>query len=239
MRGSNLLGCLSVSAFRVGENLISSAKRIRGPLNLQAAKIGKGINAACSLVCTVDVETYTRLTYVECTGEQYINTGYVVQEDDVIEMYYISTSLTSDEKALFGAYDGNGSIWYLLYSNTAYIRYGSSSSVSVSNARQRYHVKIQKGSVYIDGNTTDLSYVQMPSVPLYLFARNGNNSAVEMYGYCKSLGFRIVKTSGEMVMNLKPCKRDSDGAIGMLDLVTGKFFGNNGSGEDFCRWFRG
>ena len=181
----------------------------------------------------VPIETYTRLTYIEATGEQYINTGYVVQEDDVIEMYYISTSSTADEKALFGAYDGNGSIWYLLYSNTAYIRYGSSTSVSVSNARQRYHVKIQKGSVYIDGNTTDLSYVQMPSVPLYLFARNGNNSAVEMYGYCKSLGFRIVKTSGEMVMNLKPCKRDSDGAIGMLDLVTGKFFGNNGSGEDF------
>ena len=30
--------------------------------------------------------TYTPLTYIEAAGEQYINTGYVVQEDDVIEM---------------------------------------------------------------------------------------------------------------------------------------------------------
>ena len=181
----------------------------------------------------VPVETYTRLSYIECNGQQYINTEYVVQEDDVIEMDYISTSSTSDEKALFGAYDGNGSIWYLLYSNTAYIRYGSSSSVSVSNARQKYYLKVQKGSVNIDDNSTELSFEQMPSSPLYLFARNGNNNAVEMYGYCKSLGFRIVKTSGEMVMNLKPCKRDSDGAIGMIDLVTGRFYENNGNGEDF------
>lgn len=179
------------------------------------------------------VETYTRLTYIECDGQQYINTGYIVQEDDVIEMDYISTSSTSDEKALFGSYDGNGSIWYLLYSNAAYIRYGSSTSVSVSNARQKYSVKLKKGSADIDGTSSTLSYEQMPSSPLYLFARNGNNSDVEMYGYCKSLGFRIIKSTGEVVMNLKPCKRDSDGAIGMLDLVTGVFFGNNGSGEPF------
>lgn len=177
--------------------------------------------------------SYTRLTYIECTGAQYINTGYIVQEDDIIEMDYISTSSTSDEKALFGSYDDNGSIWYLLYSNTAYIRYGSSSSISSSNARQKYHVKLQKGSVDIDGTTSTLSYEQMPSSPLYLFARNGNNSDVEMYGYCKSLGFRIVKTSGEMVMNLKPYKRDSDGTIGMLDLISGRFFENNGNGEAF------
>lgn len=178
-------------------------------------------------------ETYTRLTYIECTGEQYINTGYVVQEDDVIEMDYISTSSTSDEKALFGVYDGNGSIWYLLYSNTAYIRYGSSDSVSVSNAMQKYHVKLKKGSADIDGTSTALSYEQMPSSPLYLFARNNNDSRVGMYGYCKSLGFRITKSSGEVVMNLKPCKRDSDGVIGMLDLVSGQFLENNGSGEPF------
>lgn len=178
-------------------------------------------------------ETYTRLTYIECNGQQYINTDYVVQEDDILEMDYISTSSTSDEKALFGSYDDNGSIWYLLYSNTAYIRYGSSSSISSSNARQKYHVKLQKGSVDIDGTTSTLSYEQMPSSPLYLFARNRNNSDVEMYGYCKSLGFRIVKTSGEMVMNLKPYKRDSDGAIGMLDLISGRFFENNGNGEAF------
>lgn len=181
----------------------------------------------------VTEETYTPLTYIECTGEQYIDLGYVVQEDDVIEMDYISTSSTSDEKALFGSYDGNGSIWYLLYSNTAYIRYGSFTSISKSNARKKYHVKLQKGSVDIDGDSATLSYEQMPVSSLYLFARNHNNTSVEMYGYCKSSGFRIVKNTGEVIMSLKPCKRDSDGAIGMLDGVSGKFFTNQGAGADF------
>ena len=40
----------------------------------------------------VETDTYTRLTYIECTGKQYINTGYVVKEDDIIDMYYIMTS---------------------------------------------------------------------------------------------------------------------------------------------------
>ena len=77
---------------------------------------------------------YTRLTYIECDGQQYINTGYVVQEDDVIEMMYISTSATSADKALYGCYDDNGNIWFSIYSNTGYVRFGSSASSSITNA---------------------------------------------------------------------------------------------------------
>jgi hypothetical protein len=34
-------------------------------------------------------------------------------------------------------------------------------------------------------------------------------------------------------MELHACKRDSDGKIGMLDSVSGIFYANNGTGEDF------
>lgn len=179
-------------------------------------------------------ETYTRLTYIECTGAQYINTGYVVQEDDVIDMYYITTSTTSADKALFGVYDDDGNIWASIYSNTAYIRFGGDASTSISNARQRYKLTLQKGSVDIDGSKGTPDFTSMPTSPLYLFARNNKNAGVSMYGYCKTFGFRITKASGEVVMNLKPCKRDSDNAIGMLDLITGTFYVNQGSGDDFA-----
>ena len=179
-------------------------------------------------------ETYTRLTYIECTGAQYINTGYVVQEDDVIDMYYITTSTTSADKALFGVYDDDGNIWASIYSNTAYIRFGGDASTSISNARQRYKLNLQKGSVDIDGSKGTPDFTSMPTSPLYLFARNNKNTGVSMYGYCKTFGFRITKASGEVVMNLKPCKRDSDNAIGMLDLITGTFYVNQGSGDDFA-----
>lgn len=182
----------------------------------------------------VAVETYTRLTYIECNGQQYINTGYVVQEDDVIEMMYISTSTASTDKALYGCYDENGNIWFSIYSNTGYVRFGSSASASVTNARMTFKLTMKKSSVVLDsGNSATPDFVGLPQVPLYLFARNNKSTGVGMYGYCRCLGFSIKKSSGEEIMTLKPCKRDSDGAIGMIDLVSGQFFGNEGTGEDF------
>lgn len=180
------------------------------------------------------VETYTRLTYIECTGEQYINTGYIVHEDDVIEMMYISTSTTSTDKALYGCYDDNGNLWFSLYSNTGYVRFGSSASASITNARMTYKLTMKKSSVVLDsGNNATPNFVELPQVPLYLFARNNKSTGVGMYGYCRCMSFSIKNGSGELVRDMWPCKRDSDGAIGMIDLVSGQFYANEGSGDDF------
>lgn len=176
-------------------------------------------------------ETYTRLTYIEATGKQYIDTGYVVQEDDVIDMYYISTSTTSADKALFGAAESGNGLWATIYSNSAYVRFGSTASVTVSNARMRFNLSLRKGKVDVDGSTASPVFATLPTIPLYIFASNNNNSSVNMYGYCRSMGFKISKASGEVVMDLKPCKRDSDGKVGMLDLVSGQFFASAGSEE--------
>ena len=170
------------------------------------------------------VETYTRLTYIEATGKQYINTGYVVQEDDIIDMYFITTLVSSADKAMFGvAQSGNG-IWATIYSNTSYIRFGSTASVTISNARLRYKLTVKKGSAVFDDSSAAPVFTEMPTIPLYLFASNRNNNTVNMYGYCRSMGFKISKASGEVIVDMKPCKRDSDGKIGMLDLVSGQFF---------------
>lgn len=54
-----------------------------------------------------------------------------------------------------------------------------------------------------------------------------------MYGQIQSMGFKISKERGDVVMDLKPCKRNTDDKVGMLDVVSGRFFVNGGSGEDF------
>lgn len=202
--------------------------RVKGGGRFGVLKVGNPIEPPTPM------ETYTRLTYIECSGAQYINTGYVVQEDDVIEMMYISTSTTSADKALFGCYDDNGNIWFSIYSNTGYVRFGSSASASITNARMTYKLTMKKSSVVLDsGNSATPNFVGLPQVPLYLFARNNKNTGVGMYGYCRCMNFSIKNGSGEIVRDMWPCKRDSDGAIGMIDLVSGQFFANEGSGEDF------
>jgi hypothetical protein len=193
-----------------------------------------GVLKEGGVVPPTPVETYTRLTYIECNGQQYINTGYIVQEDDVIEMMYISTSTTSADKALYGCYDDNGNLWFSLYSNTGYVRFGSSDSASITNARMTFKLTMKKSSVVMDsGNKATPDFVGLPQVPLYLFASNNKSTGVGMYGYCQCMSFSIKNGSGELVRDMWPCKRDSDGAIGMIDLVSGQFFANEGSGEDF------
>ena len=194
------------------------------------------INFAMScIVPETTIETYTRLTYIECNGQQYINTGYIVQEDDIIEMTYISTSATSEDKMLFGCMDDNGRTWFSIFSNNGYTRFGSNtSSTSVTNARFTYNLALKKNSVVIgNGNSATPAFDALPQVPLYLFARNVGSTSVGMYGYCQCLRFSIKKSSGEVVMDMMPSKRNTDGAIGMLDLVSGEFFVNEGTGADF------
>ena len=191
----------------------------------------RALNAASKIISPQG--TFTRLTYIEATGEQYINLGYVVQEDDIIEMYYITDKMAGSDKALFGVVESGIGIWATIYNNNSYVRFGGSASTTVSNARQRYKVVLGKGSaVYDDLNDTP-AYAGMPTLPLYLFASNNNDRGVNMYGYCQSSGFKISKADGTIVMDLKPCKRDSDGKIGMFNVVDGRFFVNEGSGEDF------
>lgn len=219
-----------LAMYFVGENSITGRVTIT-PKRMMLSDYMVGFGMHCRVPENV-TETYTRLTYIECNGQQYINTGYVIQEDDVIEMNYISTSTTSADKALYGCYDSSGNLWFSIYSNTGYVRFGSSASASLTNARMRYKLTMKKNSVTVDGGVSaSPDFVGLPQVPLYLFARNNKDTSVGMYGYCKCLGFSIKKSSGDMVMNLKPCKRDSDGKVGMIDLVSGEFFAGGGNVE--------
>lgn len=176
-------------------------------------------------------DTYTRLAYIEATGKQYINTDYVVQEDDVIDMYYISSATTSYDKALFGTVESGNGVWATIYSNASYVRFGGQSSIKVDSAGNRYTISLRKSKVAFDDLNGSPVFDALPTIPIYVFASNNNNSSVNMYSYCRSMGFKITKASGEVVIDLKPCKRDSDGKVGMLDIVSGQFFASAGSEE--------
>ena len=180
----------------------------------------------------VPVETYTRLTYIECTAAQYFNTGYVVKETDTIEAYF-ETNDKSVDKFLYCASGSAGSVWLSLYSTYGYVRFGNTSSKSISNGAINHYIKVAKNSVVLDVTTASLTFEGMPSGKLYMFG--GYNTSSGLYnaytGKCEM--FKITDGDGNAVMELRPVKRDSDGKIGMLDIVSGKFFVNEGSGADF------
>lgn len=223
---------------RIEEERIVRQEGIRQPIGLSGGGIFRlanggrfGVLKEGGVVPPSPVETYTRLTHIECNGSQYINTGYIVQEDDILEMDFIRTSSSSADKAIFGVSDGTNGLWFSCYSNYLYYRFGHNAS---SNATAvAYNVVMQKGNVDVGSVSESVGFTAMPNAPLYLFARNSSNTSVSMFGYFKSRCFKITKQTGEVVMELHACKRDSDDKIGMLDVVSGVFFTNSGTADDF------
>lgn len=202
-----------------------------GPFRLSNGGTFNVLKVGEPIIPDEPVETYTRLTYIECTGEQYIDLGYVVKEDDILEMDFIRTSSSSADKAIFGASDGANGLWFSCYSNYIYYRFGHNASDNATAVA--YNVVMQKGKVDAGSVSESVGFTAMPNVPLYLFARNSLNTSVTMLGYFKSRCFKITKQTGEIVMELHACKRDSDGKVGMLDIVSGTFYTNSGTGDDF------
>lgn len=191
--------------------------RIKNGGRYGVLKVGEPIEPPTPL------ETYTRLTYIECNGKQYIDLGYVVKEDDVIEANFILTKVASADHFLFGTADTKNGLWVEIYSNTAYVRFGQTSSASVSSSAYKYSVVLSKGSVKIGTGTTSLGYNAMPTTPINLFAGRSSAGDAYSYGYYRCTKFRISDSNG-VVIDLVPAKRDSDGVAGMLDLVSGTFY---------------
>lgn len=169
------------------------------------------------------VETYTRLTYIECNGQQYIDLGYIVKEDDIIEANFVLTKIGESDKFLFGVADGSVGLWFEYYNNTAYSRFGYTGSQSVANTSDEYRVILQKNLVTIGSTSASLNYTSMPNSSLFLFAGKSTSGNPYAYGYYRCSLFRITDSNG-VVMELIPYRRDSDNAVGLLDTVSGKFY---------------
>ena len=168
-------------------------------------------------------ETYTRLTHVECNGQQYIDLGYVVKEDDVIEANYVLKQIATEDTFLFGTSDGKTGLWFEYYNNTAYYRFGHTSSNSLNNSSGEYKVVLKKGNALTGSTSVSLSYNSMPTTSLVLFAGRTSNNTPYSYGHYRCSLFRITDSDG-VVMELLPYRRDSDGAVGLLDSISGKFY---------------
>lgn len=178
-----------------------------------------------------DAPAYTRLTYVECNGTQWVDLDYVVQENDRIEMDYIPTYASSADKMLLAAYSAEGALWASLYGTTAYVRFGDKSSTSVANATSKYSVRLNKGNVTFDGLEATLGYTAMPTNPLRLFSGYASDGESYSRGYCQCRKLAISNDNGS-VMELLPYRRNSDGKVGMLDVVNNKFYTTAEGSED-------
>lgn len=175
---------------------------------------------------------YQEVEYIESTGTQYINTGKTINTaTDTVELVFQNNEPNTykwffgehDNNARFGLGSGDGADKRnVAYGNTTY---------KVADTLQYFakHKFIANQSGAFIDETKVANYSSFSSTStLYLF--NLNLSGGNYVASSKIWGYKHTRNGAE-ILNLVPCYRKSDKAVGMYDLVSNEFFSNNGSGE--------
>lgn len=55
---SNYVGCLSVSASRIGKGIKANVNLLNEGLSVSASRVGQGLIVDCSIVCTINKTAY-------------------------------------------------------------------------------------------------------------------------------------------------------------------------------------
>lgn len=183
---------------------------------------------------------YTYFDYITANGQQYINTG-LFPSDALSVKATIATTDTTVDKMVFGVRDfGYKFVAWLGTGATGLtpnLGNGSpSSSSGIVSLGEKWTLTFGVDGIY--KNDTELNSAGLlasykngavSSMPLLLFGLQNNPSidTRKFVGDC--YGFQAYE-NGILVRNMIPAQRDSDGAVGMLDILDGTFYENLGTG---------
>jgi hypothetical protein len=177
---------------------------------------------------------YKRLDYIEVTGTQYIDTGFIANQDTrlVCRIRQVGTTMH-----VLGARQAvatrNFSIrvvskcWQIGYDSDGGVTTGP---IAVKDDWQT--VEINKNSLYVDGEfSVSRAYVafKTPQTLTLGAIKAGASSPTMYYGTAKYRECQIYD-NGVLIRDFIPCQ-NPDGKAGMYDLLNAKFYGNAGSGE--------
>ena len=205
------------------------------PVTLEAAKRLRQLTIYGNAVQSNLPSGYTEVGYIESSGTQYIDTGVCPTNNTKVEVVfenvnnkkfvYGSRSSADDTVAAHAFFASSSSMCFPMFGT--YI-----SAVGVSMADNRRHkAEISQAGAYLNGNLIrsydTMDFTSTLNMFLCGLNQNGNMDSRTFVG--KIYSFRVWE-SGELIQSLVPCKRDSDGAVGMYDTVTGAFLGNGGTG---------
>ena len=188
---------------------------------------------------------YTAVDYLQSTGTQWINTEYILQGSDTVELkaeyarkgslnystayfcgsditYQKGFSLAEDSKAR-GVRKVLGDV--MTYSEVrpnVGIEFVVVSSISL--------LRVVVGEKITEISKSTQTYTPL-DWPLYLFNTNRNGTAFDGAAFIGKIYYaKITNSQGEMTLNCIPCL-DVDGVPCMFDLVSRKSFYNVGTGS--------
>lgn len=174
---------------------------------------------------------YTEYEYIESTGTQYINTGYVPTADTEIVCTFMRTAAQSYNACEFGVTPTPKAI-----AAGTYFGWGSASdkqgSYHPDEAFGAFTIRVNNQGVFNLLGTKAVNFGTTTwtsgSLPIFLMARNNGGNA-DRFAKEKLYYWAAYETGTKMVEFI-PALRRSDNALGLYETVSGTFFTNAGSG---------
>lgn len=186
---------------------------------------------------------YQQVEYIEATGTQYLATR-AFEAVTKVECDAEFTVAQNGDQMIFGAYQANAS-WYAeyyggrnWYCGISQVRYSSVGNCGMPYYNEvigvRFQFILSDASLRVITASSDVSVApnattSNPTYPIYIFARNNNNNPQYINKGLKIYSFKMFD-GNNLVQELIPCYRKSDGVIGMYDTVSRTFFTNSGTG---------
>ena len=213
------------------DGTVTIAEGVTVNLNGHVLKV-KGLECNGSIID--EIPGYTQIAYIESSGTQWINTGFVTTADTAIECDF-TTLNNNNNRALFcGDWASYGHLFVLNTNGMNFFGTGN----KLSNFVAYKHFRIQtipggsKTVILYDGDTgaevgfSDIALTHTGTGEMTLFAANADGSHPAL---CRIHAFKLTH-AGTVVRDMVPVKRTVDGAIGLYDFSTEAFFANGGSG---------
>ena len=194
---------------------------------------------------------YEAIRYLSAAANNgaYINLGIVHDVKSTSEIGYIfqgkdlqifgATENSGKSRCVLSADMSNGSVLALSFYDSKSgvfrnIKYPYNSPTVGDEVRLRFLIDPAQGTVatnlsmgHMCGYSAPDSYTMMRE--LYLLGQN-YNTGYRGSGLKQVTYFKFWDKTDTLVRDMVPCRRTSDGALGMWDFATQQFFGNAGTG---------
>ena len=176
---------------------------------------------------------YTEVQYIQSTGAQWIDTGFKPNQNTRIKMDCNVIGFNSVDAFLFGARIASGNTAFCLAADDANTRwfalYGNAVQNPTGTCTGKHSIDFNQNVLTLDGeNSTFAKTTFQSSYNLLLFATITNGNVDSQRGKMAVYACQIFD-NGTLIRDFVPCI-DPTGAVGLYDLVGGKFYGNTGTG---------
>ncbi len=238
---------LTEDADWTSEGTVTIAEGVTMDLNGHSLTV-VGLSGAGRIIDSKYSGGYTRLAYIQSTGSQYIDTGYIHDTTTKVDLRISFTSVGEQWQSFYGARNTKADTakGFSMWLNYAKFRraFGAAAanidSLTVDTTTI-YDLHLDKGgeSTVTPGEGEPVSLGTATAGDAltwtdFLFAINqdaGANGKAPAFISRAKIYFCRIYSGDTLVRDMVPVRRDADGALGMLDLANdATFYPNMGSG---------